>query len=225
MIEAISTSISDLASKPFRSVVIKSIGLTIILLAAALFIMPTMAANSGYNPFPYSDVLFGWIAGIGTFLLLGYLVVPITALFAGLFLDNIADVVESEHYPHRAKGVPLPTMQAVWVGVKFMLIVIFSNLLLLPFVLFGGLGFILIYALNGYLLGREYFELAALRHHSVADVKYLRSQNQAMVYGAGFIVAILATIPYVNLIVPIFGTSLLVHIYHQARTRQEQQNN
>lgn len=215
MIEAISTSISDLISKPFRTVVIKSIGLTIILLGAALFLMPTMAANTGWNPFPYSDVIFGWIAGIGTFLLMGYLVVPITALFAGLFLDSIADVVEAEHYPHRPKGTPLPTSQALWIGVKFTLIVIGSNLLLLPFVLFGGLGFILIYALNGYLLGREYFELAALRHRNVDDVKHLRKQNAGLVYGAGFIIAIAATIPYLNLLVPIFATSLLVHIFHR----------
>lgn len=217
MIEAISTSISDLTSKPFRSIVLKSIGLTILLLVAALFAMPTLAANTGWNPFPYSDVLFGWIAGIGTFLLMGYLIVPITALFAGLFLDNIADVVEEHHYPHRKKGVAMPTAQAVWTGVKFMLIVIFSNLLLLPFILFGGLGFILIYALNGYLLGREYFELAALRHHNIGEVKQLRKDNQMLVYGAGFIVAVVATIPYLNILVPIFATSLLVHIYHKVR--------
>lgn len=215
MIDSISTTISDLISKPFRSIVLKSIGLTIILLVVALFAMPTMAANSGWNPFPYSDVIFGWVAGIGTFLLMGYLIVPITALFAGLFLDTIADVVEGEHYPHRAKGVSLPTGQAVWIGVKFMLIVVFSNLLLLPFILFGGLGFILIYALNGYLLGREYFELAALRHHDVVETKYLRKQNPAMIYGAGVIVAVAATIPYLNILVPIFATSLLVHIYHK----------
>ncbi|MBL1419543.1 MAG: EI24 domain-containing protein [Alphaproteobacteria bacterium] len=221
MIDAISTSISDLLSKPFRAVVLKSIGLTILLLVAALIAMPTLAANTGYNPFPYADVIFSWMAGIGTFLLMGYLIVPITALFAGLFLDNIADVVEEQHYPHRKKGIAMPTAQAVWTGIKFMLIVIVSNLLLLPFALFGGLGFILIYALNGYLLGREYFELAALRHHTIADAKFLRSQNQAMVYGAGFIVAFAATIPYVNILVPVFATSLLVHIYHQAVTKQE----
>lgn len=215
MIDAISTSISDLLSKPFRSVVIKSVGLTIALLVGALFLMPTMAANTGWNPFPYSDVIFGWIAGVGTFLLMGYLVVPITALFAGLFLDSIADVVETEHYSHRPKGTPLPTGQAIWTGVKFMLIVIFSNLLLLPFILFGGLGFVLIYLLNGYLLGREYFELAALRHEKLADVKYLRSQNPMLVYGAGIVVAVAATVPYLNILVPIFATSLLVHIYHK----------
>lgn len=215
MIEAISTSISDLFSKPFRSVVIKSVGLTIILLAGALFLMPTMAANTGWNPFPYSDVLFGWLAGIGTFLMMGYLVVPITALFAGLFLDSIADVVETEHYANRPRGTPLPTGQAIWTGIKFMLIVIFSNLLLLPFILLGGVGFIFIYLLNGYLLGREYYELAALRHHSIAEAKYLRSQNPMLVYGAGIIVAFAATIPYLNILVPIFATSLLVHIYHK----------
>ncbi|PCI86331.1 MAG: cysteine biosynthesis protein CysZ [Hyphomicrobiales bacterium] len=221
MIDAISTSISDLLSKPFRAVVLKSIGLTILLLVAALIAMPTLAANTGYNPFPYADAIFSWIAGIGTFLLMGYLIVPITALFAGLFLDNIADVVEEQHYPHRKKGVAMPTAQAVWTGIKFMLIVIVSNLLLLPFALFGGLGFILIYALNGYLLGREYFELAALRHHTIADAKFLRSQNQALIYGAGFVVAFAATIPYVNILVPVFATSLLVHIYHRAVTKQE----
>ncbi len=222
MIEAISTSISDLMSKPFRIILLKSIGLTIMLLIVALFAIPTLAFNIDYNPFEGSDLLFGWLAGIGTFLAMGYLIVPITALFAGLFLDDIADVVESQHYPHRKKGIALPFSTAIWIAVKFMLIVIISNLILLPFVFFGGLGFFLIYGLNGYLLGREYFELAALRHHTVSDTKFLRSQNQALVYGSGIVIAALATIPYLNLLVPIFATSLMVHVYHQAAIKQEQ---
>ncbi|MCJ8323857.1 MAG: sulfate transporter family protein [Rhizobiales bacterium] len=215
MIDTISTSISDLMSKPFRSVVLKSLGLTIILLAAALFAIPLMAANTGFSPFPYSDVIFAWIAGIGTFFAMSYLIVPITALFAGLFLDQIADVVEKQHYPHRPKGVAMPFASSLWVGVKFTLIVLVSNIVLLPFIFLGGLGLVLIYLVNGYLLGREYFELAALRHHNVEDVKHLRAQNQMLIYGAGLLIAFCATIPYLNLFVPVFATSLLVHIYHK----------
>lgn len=221
MIEAISTSISDLLTKPFRIVLLKSIGLTILLFILALFGIPTLAANTGYNPFEGSGLIFGWLAGITTFLAMGYLIVPITAIFAGLFLDDIADVVEEKHYPHRQKGIPLPMSQALWIATKFMLIVVVSNIILLPFVLFAGIGFILIYALNGYLLGREYFELAALRHNTVADVKFLRSQNQGMVYGAGLLIAVCATIPFLNLLVPILGTSLLVHIYHKAAMAED----
>lgn len=215
MIDTISTSISDLMSKPFRSVVLKSVGLTILLLVAALFAMPLLAANTGYSPFPYSDMVFAWLAGIGTFLAMSYLIVPITALFAGLFLDQIADVVEQHHYPDRPKGVAMPFASSLWVGIKFMLIVLASNILLLPFIFLGGLGLVLIYLVNGYLLGREYFELAALRHHNVEDVKHLRARNQMMIYGVGLLIAVCATIPYLNLFVPVFATSLLVHIYHK----------
>ncbi len=216
MIEAISTTISDLLSKPFRMVLIKSLGLTIILLIAALFTIPSLASIIPWTPFDGSSTVFGIIAGITTFLLMGYLIVPITALFAGLFLDDIATVVEQQHYDYKPKGLAMPLSQSLWIATKFMLIVIVTNILLLPFIFIGGLGIILIYAVNGYLLGREYFELAALRHHTVAEVKTLRRQNRTTIYGAGVLIAVLATIPFVNLLVPIFATSLLVHIYHKS---------
>lgn len=216
MIAAISTSISDLISKPFRSVVLKSIGMTILLLIGAVIGVPMLVANLPWQPFDGSGAIFGAIAGIVTFLAMGYLIVPITALFAGLYLDTIADVVEEQHYPHKPKGIAMPFGQSMWIASKFMLIVIVTNILLLPTIFLGGIGIILIYGVNGYLLGREYFELAALRHHTIADAKFLRTQNQSLIYGAGVLIAVLATVPLVNLFVPIFGTSLLVHIYHKA---------
>ncbi|NRA86512.1 MAG: EI24 domain-containing protein [Rhizobiales bacterium] len=220
MTELISTTISDLFSKPFRGVLIKSLGLTLLLLVGALIVIPSLAANTGWSPFDGSGAVFGILAGFVTFLLMGYLIVPITALFAGLFLDDIADVVEGQHYSHKPKGIPMPLSQSLWIAIKFMLIVIATNIVLIPFIFLGGLGFVLIYVVNGYLLGREYFELAALRHHTVADTKFLRSQNKGMIYGAGILVAFLATIPILNLFVPIFGTSLLVHVFHKAEDRQ-----
>jgi CysZ protein len=69
--------------------------------------------------------------------------------------------------------------------------------------------------MNGYLLGREYFELVALRHHASAQVKRERRANRYTVWGAGLIVALFAMIPVLNLLAPLFGTAFMVHVHKQ----------
>ena len=66
---------------------------------------------------------------------------------------------------------------------------------------------------NAYLLSREYFEMAAMRHMPVEEAKQLRREKSIEVFSAGFIPAILALVPLVNLTVPLFSTSYFVHIF------------
>ena len=44
----------------------------------------------------------------------------------------------------------------------------------LPFIFFAGLGVIILFLANAYLLGREYFELAAMRFRPPAEAKAMR---------------------------------------------------
>ena len=66
---------------------------------------------------------------------------------------------------------------------------------------------------NGYLLGREYFELAAMRHMPPEAAKQLRKTNRITVLLCGLIIAAVASVPILNLITPLFGTAFMVRIY------------
>ncbi|MGH9808822.1 MAG: EI24 domain-containing protein, partial [Terriglobia bacterium] len=82
-----------------------------------------------------------------------------------------------------------------------------------------GVNLIAFYLGNGYLLGREYFELAAMRHLPIEDVKRLRKANVGYVWMCGLIIAVIASVPILNLITPIFATAFMVHIYKQLTVR------
>jgi CysZ protein len=90
------------------------------------------------------------------------------------------------------------------------------NILALPLV-FTGFGAIVLVVINAYLLSREYFEMAAMRFMEPADAKQFRKDNAVAVFTAGFLPAVMALIPIVNLAVPIFSTSYFVHLFKQVR--------
>jgi uncharacterized protein involved in cysteine biosynthesis len=51
----------------------------------------------------------------------------------------------------------------------------------------AGAGFIAFFIATASLLGREHFELAAMRFRSPAEAKAMRKQNAAIVFTAGLI--------------------------------------
>ncbi len=97
------------------------------------------------------------------------------------------------------------------------------NLLLLPlyllFIFFPPLSFALYYAVNGKLLGREYFEIVALRHMGGAAATDMRQRNSGKIWRTGAITAGLLTIPGLNLIAPIIGTAAMVHVFQKLTPR------
>jgi CysZ protein len=107
----------------------------------------------------------------------------------------------------------LPFLRALLEGLKFASLALVVYLCALPFVLFAGLGVIILFLANSYLLGREYFELAAMRFRPPAEAKAMRKINRAYVFLAGMVIAVLVSIPIVNLATPIFAMAYMVHIH------------
>jgi len=213
---AISASISQLLSPAFRSVLWKSIGLTIVLLIAlwwilqalnAAFLLPMLGENS------WMATVLVWVLGTGLVLGMGFLVAPVTSVFAGIFLDDIAETVEDKHYPHDPAGTPLELSQSITITIRFFGLVLLGNFIALLLVLFLGLGVLIFFLLNGYLLGREYFQFAALRHRPMAEVEALQKQYGAEIFLAGLAIAALLTIPILNLLTPLFAGALMVHVF------------
>ena len=145
----------------------------------------------------------------------------VTALAGSLFVDDIALEVERTHYPEEPVGSPLPLLRAGIEGARTALFAILIYILAVPFLLFAGLGAVIFFIATAYLLGREYFELAAMRHRPRAEAKLLRKNNQRTILLAGLLVAAFVSIHIVNLATPLFGTALMVHMHKQvSRDRQ-----
>jgi CysZ protein len=228
MLDAAVKAFSQMLSPPMRSILWRSIGLALVLivvLAIGLQRLLSWFATSGEG---WAEAMLGpgfhtplnmlaWIvsiaAGLGVVLGAVFLMPAITSLVASVFVDEVADHVEREHYPAERPGTALPLGIAMTEGVKTALLTILVYLVALPFVLFAGAGFIAFFIATAWLLGREYFELAAMRFRPPAEAKAMRRQNAGTIFAAGLVIAAFVSIPIVNLATPLFGMAFMVHMH------------
>lgn len=213
MIEAAALALRDILTPPFRRVLLKSLALTIGLLLALWLLLGWLLASWVALPYAWLDSGFSILAAIGLVIGLAFLVAPVTALLAGLFLDDIAEVVERVHYPHEREGRALPLGRSIVTTLKFVGLVLLVNAIALPLVLFVGFGVLVFLIANAYLLGREYFQLAALRFHDAATASALRARHSGLIFAAGLVIAGFIAVPFLNLAGPLFATSFMVHVH------------
>lgn len=213
MFSAAARAIDQLFTKPFRGVLFKSLGLTIGSVAILWLGLISIVAGISITGYGWLDSIIVALGGLSMIFGIAFIIGPVTALFAGLFLDDVAEEVEKKYYPDDTPGVEQPIMSSMGIALKFTGIVVLVNLLLLPTLFFPPFGFIAYLMGNGYLLGREYFEMVGLRHMPLRDVKALRRKNRSTSFFGGLVIAGLATIPFVNLLVPLFATAFMVHVY------------
>jgi uncharacterized protein involved in cysteine biosynthesis len=157
-----------------------------------------------------------WLSGAGV-VVLAFILFPASfGIVISVFMEQIADIVEAEHYPQLGKARGIPIWTSIWTGVVFLVAVIALNLVMLPFyilaIFIAGLGAVLFYAINGWLTGRVYYEQVALRRRTPAEVKAWRSANAGVLWLTGIVIVFLGTIPIVNLIVPVLGVAAMVHV-------------
>lgn len=213
MFHAASLAFNQIFSKPFRSVFWKALGLTFLLLFLLWLSVQALLAFFLAAPYPWLETIIAWATGAGLLVGLGFFIAPVTSLFAGIFLDEIAVRVEKRYYPQDPAGTSMPLIKSLGLTVKFVFLVLGVNLLALILFFALGLGVPIFFIANGYLLGREYFELAAQRFLEPVDARALRKENAFMVFLAGLIIAGFLAVPILNLLTPLFATAFMVHVY------------
>ncbi|MCX2695575.1 MULTISPECIES: sulfate transporter family protein [Ochrobactrum] len=231
IIEAALKALKRLPTPEFRSVLWKTLGLTLLLLVGLWVtirqIFFTLAWPWMEQILPGMPDWAGWlgivaaiVAGLGLALVLALMIAPVTALVAGIFLDDVADVVEREDYPGEPQGTALPLGRAVVASLKFLGVVILGNIIALLLLFVPGVNLIAFFVINAYLLGREFFEFAAMRYRSEAEAKALRSQYGVTVFLAGLVIAAFLAIPLLNLLTPLFAAAMMIHL-HKAISAKE----
>ena len=163
------------------------------------------------------DVLGGFAT-----LALSWLLFPaIVSTTTGLFLDGVAEAVERRHYPDLPPPRSQPLAEVLTSTIKFFGVMVPLNLIVLLFLLVPPVFPFVFYGVNGYLLGREYFELVAMRRLDPFQARSLRHQRRRTLFVAGVLIAFLMTIPIVNLLAPLIGTAVMVHIFEMVRREPE----
>jgi CysZ protein len=218
MLVAAGQAFQQLFTPPFRSVLWKCVGFTIGLLA--LLVIGIEWTFTHFVQWPgWIETTIEWLGGLALVVGSIFLIPPVTSLIAGLYLDDIAAEVEKTVCPSDPPGQALATLPAMGLALKFFFVVLAVNILALFLLLIPGVNVIAFYLGNGYLLGREYFELAAMRHLPIEDAKRLRKANVGYVSMCGLIIAVIASVPVLNLITPLFATAFMVRIYKQLAAR------
>jgi CysZ protein len=218
----------DAAVKALSQILWRSIGLALVLIVVrAIGLQRLLSWFATYGE-GWAEAMLGpgfhtplnvlaWIlsiaAGFGVVFGAVFLMPAITSLVASVFVDDVADIVETEHYPAEQPGVALPLGVAITEGIKTALLTILVYLIALPFVFFAGAGFIAFFVATAWLMGREYFELAAMRFRSPAEAKAMRKDNAGIIFIAGLVIAAFVSIPIVNLATPLFGMAFMVHMH------------
>jgi CysZ protein len=228
MIDAAVKALSQILSPPMRSILWRSIGLALVLIAVVAIGLQRLLswfatygegwAEATLGPGFHTPLdILSWIvsiaAGFGIVFGAVFLMPAVTSLVASIFVDEVADHVEHEYYPAEQPGTALPFMLAMVEGTKIALLTILVYLIALPFVFVAGAGFLVFFIATAWLLGREYFELAAMRFRSPEEAKAMRRQNAATIFTAGLVIAAFVSIPIVNLATPLFGMAFMVHMH------------
>ena len=230
ILDAAGLALRNLFAPETRSVFWKVIGLTLLVLAGLWFALrETFVAYA----MPWVDALipgtpewagwltfiFGIFASIGLALALALLLSSVTAIIAGLFLDDVAEVIEKRDYPGDRPGTAMPIGAAMLSSLKFFGIVLVGNFIALLLLLVPGVNIVAFFLVNGYLLGREFFEFAAMRFRSPDEARLFRSRHSGTVFAAGLVIAAFLAIPFVNLLTPLFAAGLMVHLHKMLSAR------
>ncbi len=237
MFSALAKAFGQLFDPAFRRVLLRSV-----LAALVVFIAVWVAAGFGLGW--AGEALSGWVAaqepggfwvevvewlfgaaGVVAVLVASFFLFPVVMVLAMTFLlEDVAAAVERRHYPGLPPARAQPLGEAVTAALVFAAVMLLLNLLALPFYLLllfvPPLNLFVFYLLNGYLLGREYFELVAARRFDAAGVRRLRRKYRGRVMLAGVVIVFLLTVPIVNLVTPIVATGFMLHVFERLRRRE-----
>jgi uncharacterized protein involved in cysteine biosynthesis len=207
----------------FTGVLLRSLAFTLALLAAmslgAVWLVGFLPESIDLPLIGEVSTPFVAVKGLalGAMLWLSaFLMFPVAAMFVNLYLDRIVDAVEARHYPGLPPARKMGLVEALRGGIGFTLVVLGVNLVaMILYLISGPFAPLVFWAVNGYLFGREYFELVAMRRLERGPMRGLRKRFSLRIWLAGSLMAVPLSIPLVNLIVPVIGVATYTHMYHR----------
>lgn len=221
-------AVSQALDGPFVAVLVKSLALTIALLLlfylgvgglVAQFDLGFEIPYLGQIDFSTASIIAAIVAAIFAS---SFLMYPVASVFIGIFLDEIVEAVEKRHFPTLPPVRHLPITESLIEALRFLGLLIGVNLLAMIVYIFSGpLAPLVFYAVNGFLLGREYFHMVASRRLPPEEARALRSANIGQIWWAGVLMAIPLSIPVLNLIIPLLGVATFTHLYHRVSAQPQ----
>lgn len=206
-------------SAPFRLILLKVVGLALLLLVVLAVSLQALAVRLIDFSSQRYDMVAEVLAGAGILIAVIFLVPPVVSLVGGFFQDAVAERVELSNYPQDPVGTEMPAMQSLLLAIRFALLVLGVNIAALFLIWVPGVNVVVWWVANGYLLGREYFDFAAMRHLTPPQARALRERHPARVFIGGLLIALFMAIPILNLATPLVASAFMVHVYKRLAPR------
>jgi uncharacterized protein involved in cysteine biosynthesis len=150
-----------------------------------------------------------------------FLMIPVASAITSMFLDDVADAVEALHYPDLAPAPRVSLYEGIRETINALGLLIFLNVVALVFYVFLPISTPLLFvALNGFLLGREYFRLVALRRLGREAARAMGRRYRGQIWIAGMLMTLPLSVPLVNLVIPVLGAATFTHMFHRLARAQ-----
>jgi len=217
MLSAFIKGVSQLDDKATRNTVLISAAFAILVFGILWFAIGYLLIDQAVIEIGWLDTLIDILGGLATVLLTWFLFPGVVSATVGLFLERVCEAVEARHYPNLPTVTEPPVAMSIGLSLKFLAVMVLLNIFLLVFLFVPPVFPFVFYAVNGYLLSREYFELVAHRRLPPAEARALRKAHQGQLFVAGVLIAVLLTVPVVNLLAPVIATASMVHLFESWR--------
>lgn len=212
-------TVGQLDDPRFFRVIAKSVVISLLFFALLWIVIGFGLARIDFFQLAWLESVVDFLGGLLVVVLTIILFPGIAIMTVGFFLEDVCTAVEARHYPH----LPAPRHQSIAevlaTSARLGLTVVAINLLLIPAYLLllfiPPANIVLFYAVNGHLLGREYFELIAIRRMTPTEARRLRRARRGTVWVVGAAIAFLFTIPMIGLIVPGLGAAFMLHTFQR----------
>ena len=218
--DAFTKALGQIGDPRFRRILLIGVGISLALLAGATWGVQLLLPDTVSLPW-IGEI--GWLSSLlSGFVLISmigmsmFLMVPVASLFTGLFLEQVSDAVEAKHYAHLPPADKVNFSDTLIDSMKFFGLLLVVNLLaLVIYLLSTVMAPVIFWIVNGILLGREYFQLVAMRRLGRKGANDLRKKHRPTIWLAGFLMAVPLSIPLVNLFIPVLGVAVFTHIFHR----------
>lgn len=231
ILNAFFAALGQIGDPRFRSVLLRGVGLTILLLfaacAGAIWLINLMSGQEISLPFvgpvPWLNDVLNYSGIVLVLILPVFLMIPVASAITSLFLDEVAQAVEDRHYPSLPDVPGIPFGETLRDALGFLGVLVAANLLaLILYAMFPPLAPFIFWGMNGFLMGREYFTLAAMRRLGREGARKLRAKHGPTIWLAGTLMAIPLSVPLVNLLIPILGAATFTHLFHSLNRGSDQ---
>ena len=217
MFAAFLKAFGQLADGTTRRLIWLSLGAAIAVFAALWLTIGTAIESTELFASGWLETIVDVLGWAATLVLTWFLFPAVFTVISSLFLERVAGATEARHYADLPEAPGARLGAALGATAGFLAAMVVLNLVVLIFLLIPPLFPFVFYGVNGYLLGREFFELVALRRIGLEEVRHLRKAHRGRLFLAGIVIAFLFTVPGLNLVAPVIATAAMVHLFENFR--------